>query len=119
MYLVNVKIKREGDKPVNEQYLVEAISLTDVETKITRDFNGVDLDITSCKVINFTEIFENGEGWFYEIKNEVETIDDKKVVEVYLLEAPENNILDFDAAVARGLNAMISYVKKPYKGIIR
>ena len=83
MYLTTIKIKREGDKPVNEQYLVEAVNLTDVETKVTRDFQGVDLEITSCKVINFVEIFENGESTFYEIKNQIETIDDKKVVELY------------------------------------
>ena len=119
MYLVTVRIKREGDKPVNEQYLVEAVSLTDVDTKIRREFSGVDADITSCKVINFTEIFENGAGWFYEIKNEVETIDDKKVVEMYLMEAADDNtaISKWDDLNMEG--HIVGFNKKPYKGIIR
>ena len=119
MYLTTIRIKREGDKPINEQYLVEAVSLTDVDTKIRREFSGVDADITSCKVINFTEVFEMGVGWFYEIKNEVETIDDKKVVELYLQEAIEEDSARrlLKEAVREG--EIISFIKKPYKGIIR
>jgi len=119
MYLTTIKIKREGDKPVNEQYLVEAVNLTDVETKVTRDFQGVDLEITSCKVINFVEIFENGESTFYEIKNQIETIDDKKVVELYLIEDnnDESAMDRFRGFIVDG--STISFIKKPYMGIIR
>ena len=119
MYLVTVRIKREGDKPINEQYLVEAVSLTDVDTKIRREFSGVDADITSCKVINFTEVFETNGGVYVEIKNEIETIDDKKVIELYLQEG--DDVVQareaFDASVPDG--EIISFIKKPYKGIIR
>ena len=119
MYLVTVRIKREGDKPINEQHLVEAVSLTDVDTKIRREFSGVDADITSCKVINFTEVFENGEGWFYEIKNEIETLDSKKVVELYLQEASDDRLAREYFRNEVGDGEMISFVKKPYYGIIR
>ena len=120
MYLTTIEIKREGDKPCKEQYLVEAVNLTDVEVKIHRDFIGVqDIEVIACKKIHFIEIFENGEGTFYEIKNEIETLDNKKVVETYLLEATDDNsaIVRWDNLNMEG--HIVGFNKKPYMGIIR
>jgi hypothetical protein len=122
MYLVNVKIKRAGDKPVNEQHLVEAVSLTDVEIKVTNVFQGEELEIMSCKAINFTEVFDlnnEDDNLFFEIKLELKTLDDKVVKELYLQEA-------IDEPTARRVftehlieGDIVSFIKKPYISILR
>jgi homospermidine synthase len=118
MYLTTIKIKREGVKPVNEQYLVEAVNLTDVEVKVTRNFNDV-ITIISCKEIKFVEIFEGIGEVYFEVKVRTESIDDKKVTEVYIQEAetePDARTL-FGNNVTEG--SIVSFVEKPYLGIIR
>lgn len=121
MYLVNVKIKRNGDKPINEQYLVEAVNLTDVETKITIEFEGEDIEILSCKVVKFTEIFDiegTADTVFFEIKVKLETLDDKKIVELYLQEAVDEPTArrEFGNRLIEG--NIISFIEKPYAGIL-
>jgi hypothetical protein len=122
MYLVNVKIKRTGDKPVNEQYLVEAVSLTDVEVKVTDVFQGEEIEIMSCKVINFTEVFDldnEDDNLFFEIKLELKTLDDKVVKELYLQEAIDEPTARrvFTERLIEG--DIVSFIKKPYVSIIR
>jgi hypothetical protein len=123
MYLTTIRVKREGDKPINEQYLVEAVNLTDVEVKVASELEGVDLDIMSCKVYNFIDIFEGDpeeeRSLFFEIKIKRETIDDKKVVELYLVEAPDEPTAreSFGNRLIEG--SIISFVQKPYCWIIR
>lgn len=118
MYLVNIKIShKEGTKPVNEQYLVEAICLTDIDVILAKEFKYY--SVNSTKVSNYQKVFENGEGSFFEIKLIVDDIDGKVVKESFLQEAVDND----DARVRFRTNidygVILDVVSKPILGVVR
>ena len=51
-YIVKVKVHHEDDKgkvkKVTEQYLVDAVSVTDAEVKVTKEFFGLSIDESGC-----------------------------------------------------------------------
>jgi len=118
MYLVNIKIShKEGTKPVNEQYLVEAICLTDIDVILVKEFKYY--AVNSCKNSNYQKVFENGEGSFFEIKLLVDDIDSKVVKEVFCQEAIDND--DARVKFRENINygVILDVVSKPYMGVIK
>lgn len=90
MYQTQVKLQRkEGTKPVNEIYLVEAVDLTDIEIKVTKEYRSILAGISEAKEVSFNEIFETGSGYFFDIKVEVEDLDSKIQKERFLQEASD------------------------------
>ncbi|MCP4255029.1 MAG: DUF4494 domain-containing protein [Candidatus Scalindua sp.] len=90
MYQTQVKIQRkEGSKPANEIYLVEAVGLTDVDFKLRTEFEKLLVAVDKCDTIAFDAIFETGEGTFFKIKVVYEDIDSKEIRELYLQEAAD------------------------------
>lgn len=75
------------EKKVTEQYVVEAMSFTEAETRIAEEmllFTDVDLDVVSEKIAPFNEIFisdnSNDDKWFLS-KVSFITIDEKTAKE--------------------------------------
>lgn len=88
MYSVNCKVKRkENGKPASEPYLVEAVSLTDVDVKLAAELNGCEYSIVGCKEMKFNNIFTNGHGMFFQIKVTSEGMDGKTIKEQFIQEA--------------------------------
>jgi len=124
MYLVKCKIQRQGHaKPKPETYLVVSDTLTDVEAKISLDlaidWENTHSSISSCTVVKFQDIFENGEGSFFIMKVIVEDVEGKESKESFLQEATDHAsaIVHFRNNVIYGeLNDTIS---TNYMGIIR
>jgi hypothetical protein len=54
-YIVKVKVHHEDDKgkvkKVTEQYLVDAVSVTDAEVKVTKEFFGSSIEFEVSAVI--------------------------------------------------------------------
>jgi len=54
-YIAKVKVHHEDDKgrvkKVTEQYLVNAVSVTDAETKVVKDFEGSNLEFEVTAVV--------------------------------------------------------------------
>jgi hypothetical protein len=55
-YIAKVKVHHEDDKgrvkKVTEQYLVQAISVTDAETKVVAEFEGSNLEFEVTAVVD-------------------------------------------------------------------
>lgn len=120
MYLINAKIARkEGSKPSNEQYLVDALSLTDVEAKLANEFKDIFTFIATCKNIEFTDIFESGAGTYFIIRLISDDMDGKANKEVFLQEADDSDVakLLFREKVNYGVITDINLTN--YMGIIR
>lgn len=120
MYLVNIKLSRkEGSKPSNEQYLVDAVNLTDVEAKLNTEFRDMPFFINSCKDFKTNDIFENGEGSFFLITLLADDMDGKTIKELYLQEASDNDTArnHFSKNVTYG--TIMDIVSKPIMGIIK
>jgi hypothetical protein len=118
MYLVNIKIShKEGSKPVNEQYIVKAIGLTDIDVILAKEFKYY--SVNSCKTANYLKVFETKEGNFFEIKLIVEDIDGKVVRELFLQEAVDND--DARARFRENIDygVILDVVSRPYIGVIK
>ena len=90
MYLANLKItKKEGSKPVSETHLVKADDLVRLESILKLKLSNFHL--VSCKYINYTEIFETGEGNFFIVKLLADNMDGDIVKETFLQEAFDND----------------------------
>jgi len=89
MYQVNCKIvRKEGSKARPENYLVEAISLTDIDAKLNKEFKDMTIEVSSAKILNLQELFETGkDGSFFMIKISIEDIDSKVTKETFIQEA--------------------------------
>jgi hypothetical protein len=120
MYLINIKISRkEGSKPSNEQYLVDAVNLTDVETKLNNEFRDIPFFITSCKDFKTNDIFENGEGSFFLITLLADDMDSKTIKELYLQEASDNDTARSHFAKNVNYGTIMDIISKQIMGIIR
>lgn len=80
-------LEDDREKKVTEQYVVEAMSFTEAETRIAEEmllFTDVDLDVVSEKIAPFNEIFisdnSNDDKWFVS-KVSFITIDEKTAKE--------------------------------------
>jgi len=90
MYIVNIKIShKEGAKPVNETYIVNAISLTDTDIMLSKEFKY--FSVNSAKASNYVKVFETGDGSFFRIKLAIEDLDGKLLKEEFIQEAPDND----------------------------
>ena len=80
------KIQENGSaKKVNEPYLVDALSFTEAEARITEEvtpFISGDFSVSAVKRTNFTEIFwdDTADKW-YHVKVNFITLDEKTAVE--------------------------------------
>jgi hypothetical protein len=94
-----LKIDQGGfERKVNDNYLIDAISFTDAETRIFEQMHQItrgEFQVVNIKRSNITEIlpFENGE-WWYKAKISLVTIDEeagkeKKVNQYILIMADE------------------------------
>ena len=74
-----------GQKVVTESYLVDALSFTEAESRITKEmqpFVSGEFSVTAVRRINLSDVFyhEGGDRW-YKVKTNVITIDEKTAVE--------------------------------------
>lgn len=73
-------------KTVTEPYLVDAVSFTEAEARITQEMqpyiSGAEFSVTAVRRVNLSDIFYNAEGdrW-YKVKTNIITIDEKTAVE--------------------------------------
>lgn len=113
-----LKIDQGGfERKVNDNYLIDAVSFTDAETRIFAQMHQVvrgDFQVVNIKRSNISEIIpdENGE-WWYKAKINLVTIDEeagkeKKVTNYILVMAN-----DINEALAR-LEKGLSYMLVPY-----
>jgi hypothetical protein len=114
-----VKIDDDGrERKVSEPYLVDAVSYTDAEARITKQCSEMISGEFVVKQITQTNIIEilpneNG-GWFYTGKISIVTIDEKagkekKINESFLIEAD-----DFKGAL-KAFETGLSYILVPYE----
>ena len=74
-----------GQKVVTESYLVDALSFTEAESRITEEmqtFVSGEFSVTAVRRINLSDVFyhEGGDRW-YKVKTNFITIDEKTAVE--------------------------------------
>jgi len=118
MYTVNIKIShKEGTKPVNEAYIVEAICLTDIDAILAREFKYYSTN--SVKAANYIKVFENGKGSFFEIKLLVEDLDGKTYKESFLQEADDNDDARAEFKNNIDYGVILDVVSRPFLGVIR
>lgn len=105
-----VKIDENGkEKKVTESYLVDAMSLTEMEARtvneLSKTVNG-DFDVISGKESNISEIYPNENGdRFFKAKVTLEEDEGKKVTNYMLVEA--NNVDEAYAYLKEQLKDMI------------
>jgi hypothetical protein len=88
-----LKIDQGGyERKVNDNYLIDAVSYTDAETRIFQKMAEItrgSFQVMNIKRSNISEIFANDGEWFYKVKISLITIDDEggkeKKVNNYLL----------------------------------
>lgn len=113
-----LKIDQGGfERKVNDNYLLDAVSFTDAETRIFEQMNEItngEFQVLNIKKSNITEILSKEEGeWWYKAKISLVTIDEeagkeKKVVNYILVMAD-----DITQALKR-LEEGLSYMLVPY-----
>ena len=113
-----LKVDEEGrERKVTESYLVDAVSFTDAEARITMlasEFTRGEFQVSDIRQSNVTEIFYETNGqWWYKGKINLVTIDEKagkekKISEYFLVSA--NSI---DEAL-KTLNEGLSYILVPF-----
>lgn len=114
-----VKIDEDGrERKVSENYLVDAVSFTDAETRIIKSMETMvrgEFHVDNIKKSNIVEIFPHDEGeWWYKAKIVLVTIDEnagkEKKINNYFLVAAD----DLKQAMHR-LEEGLSYVLVPYQ----
>ena len=114
-----VKIDDDGrERKVSEVYLVDAVTLTDAETRIIQQVQTMvrgEFVVDNIKKSNIIEIFPHEVGeWWYKAKIGIVTIDEKagkeKKINNYFLVAAD----DIKEALQR-LEEGLSYVLVPYQ----
>lgn len=114
-----VKVDDDGrERKVSENYLVDAVSFTDAETRIIQQLQTMvrgEFTVDNIKKSNIVEIFPNEEGeWWYKAKISIVTIDEnagreKKIANYFLVAAD-----DIKQALQR-LEEGLSYILVPYQ----
>lgn len=118
MYLVNIKLShKEGTKPVNENYLVQAICLTDIDVILAKEFKYY--SVNSCKGTNYVKVFETGDGSFFEIKLLVEDMDGKSYKESFLQEAEDNDAARIKFRENIDYGTILDIVNRNIIGVVR
>ncbi len=114
-----VKIDNDGrERKVTESYLVDAVSFTDAESRITEQaqqlVRGGEFQVKDIKESNVCEIFPHETGeWWYKAKISLTTIDEvagrEKKINQYFLVAAD----DLKQALER-LEEGLSYILVPF-----
>lgn len=132
LYEIKVNYQRQTgeDNPgnVKETYLVEGLNCSDVENRLMNDIKAFifgDCEVTSCKKVQFFDIFPNegGEYW-YKGRVEMITIDGDKETRKAVSVLVQANMLD-DAvhALKQYLGTydceIISVAKSPIMDVLR
>ncbi len=116
-----VKIDEDGrERKVSENYLVDAVSFTDAETRIIQQLETMvrgEFNVENIKKSNIVEIFPHEDGeWWYKAKIGLVTIDEKagkeKKINNYFLVAAD----DLKQALLR-LEDALSYILVPYQTV--
>lgn len=102
-----VKYQREGcEKAVKEEYLVEALTFTEAEARITQEITpfvaGEGLDVCAVKKCGSSEIFysDNSDAdKYYQCKTAFITVDEKSGAEKQTVVGMYVHAADFDDAV--------------------
>ena len=114
-----VKVDEDGrERKVSENYLVDAVSFTDAETRIIKEMESNirgEFTVENIKKSNIIEIFPHEDGeWWYKAKISLITIDEKggkeKKINNYFLVAAD----DLKQAMLR-LEEALSYILVPYQ----
>jgi len=114
-----VKVDEDGrERKVSENYLVDAVSFTDAETRIIKEMESNvrgEFTVENIKKSNIVEIFPHEDGeWWYKAKISLVTIDEKagreKKINNYFLVAAD----DLKQAMLR-LEDALSYILVPYQ----
>lgn len=113
-----LKIDQGGhESKVNDNYLLDAVSFTDAETRIFEQMNEItrgEFQVLNIKKSNISEVINNEEGeWYYKAKISLVTIDEdagkEKKVNQYILVMAD----DLDHSLKR-LHEGLSYMLVPY-----
>lgn len=114
-----VKVDDDGrERKVSENYLIDAVTFTDAETRIIRQLQTMvrgEFTVDNIKKSNIVEIFPHEEGeWWYKAKIAIVTIDEnagkEKKINNYFLVAAD----DIKQALQR-LEDGLSYILVPYQ----
>ncbi len=114
-----IKIDEDGrERKVSENYLIDAVSFTDAETRIIKEMGSNirgEFTVENIKKSNIIEIFPHEDGeWWYKAKIGLITIDEKagkeKKINNYFLVAAD----DLKQALQR-LEDALSYILVPYQ----
>lgn len=114
-----VKVDDDGrERKVSENYLVDAVTFTDAETRIIQQLQTMvrgEFTVDNIKKSNIVEIFPHEEGeWWYKAKIGIVTIDEnagkEKKINNYFLVAAD----DIKQALQR-LEDGLSYILVPYQ----
>lgn len=114
-----IKIDESGrERKVTEKSIIDAVSFTDAETRITQKLGETvrgEFSVIDIKQSNVTEIFQYDEGeWWYKGKINLVTIDErygkeKRIAEYFLV-----NANDLEQALLR-LRESLSYILVPFQ----
>ena len=113
-----LKIDQGGyERKVNDNYLLDAVSFTDAETRIFEQMNEItngEFQVLNIKKSNIAEIIDKEEGeWWYKAKISLVTIDEEagkeKKINNYILIMAD----DLNQALKR-LEEGLSYMLVPY-----
>ena len=113
-----VKINEDGrERKVTEVYLVDAVSFTDAEARITKQakqFVRGEFVVKDIKEAKIAEVFSTDEEWWYKAKLSLVTIDEeagkeKKVTMYYLVQGDNIN------SALRNLYEKLSDIIVPYE----
>ena len=109
------KIMENGrQKKVSEPYLVDALSCAEAEARVTKEVTPYidgEFTVSAVKKTNIAEVFTNGGDWWYRVKINILTIDEKTGAEkknpyYYLVQAN-----DFEEALSNFNQRMKNTIK--------
>lgn len=114
----SVRVGEDGrERKANESYLVDAVSFTDAEARITQlasEFTRGEFSVSGIKPSNIVEIFSHDDGeWWYKAKISLVTIDEHLGKEMKVNQYFLVNANDLKQALLR-LEEGLSYMLVPY-----
>lgn len=117
----NVRYERTTDstgktQKVNEPYLVDAQSMSEAEARVTKEVSPFicgEFAVSATKQSNITEVFRGNGDWWYKVKVNFITVDEKtgaekKVPYYYLVQAPDLKSA-YDSFVEKMRNTVDDY----------